>query len=403
MLRRRVAALLPALALASPAAARVSDDVVRIGVLNDQSGIYADLGGQGSVVAARMAAEEFGGAVLGKPVDVIFGDHQNKADVGSVIARRWIDLEKVDCIVDVPSSATALGVLNVTREKNRMLLLSSPGLSDFTGRQCSPTSVHWTYDTYAMANGTARALVRQGGDTWFFLTADNAGSHAQERDATEFVRKAGGKVLGSARHPIATSDFSSFLLQARGSKAKVIGLANAGNDTVNAIKQAKEFGVTQGGQKLAALLMFITDVHAIGLADAQELVFTDSFYWDANDQTRAWSKRFMQRHGGRAPTSAQAGVYGAVLHYLKAIKEAGTDESVAVAQKMKELPVNDFWSDNFTIRRDGRLVRDMYLFEVKKPSESSGPWDYCKVLARVPGDEAFRPASEGGCPLANQN
>ncbi len=403
MLRRRVAALLPALALASPAAARVSDDVVRIGVLNDQSGIYADLGGQGSVVAARMAAEEFGGAVLGKPVDVIVGDHQNKADVGSVIARRWIDLEKVDCIVDVPSSATALSVLNVTREKNRMLLLSSPGLSDFTGRHCSPTSVHWTYDTYAMANGTARALVRQGGDTWFFLTADNAGSHAQERDAAEFVRRAGGKVLGSARHPIATSDFSSFLLQARGSKAKVIGLANAGNDTVNAIKQAKEFGVTQGGQKLAALLMFITDVHAIGLADAQGLVFTDSFYWDANDQTRAWSKRFMQRHGGRAPTSAQAGVYGAVLHYLKAIKEAGTDEPIAVAQKMKELPVNDFWSDNFTIRRDGRLVRDMYLFEVKKPFESNGPWDYCKVLARVPGDEAFRPVSEGGCPLVNQN
>jgi branched-chain amino acid transport system substrate-binding protein len=254
-----------------------------------------------------------------------------------------------------------------------------------------------------MANGTARALVRQGGDTWFFLTADNSGSHAQERDAAEFVRKAGGKVLGSARHPIATSDFSSFLLQARGSKAKVIGLANAGNDTVNAIKQAKEFGVTQGGQKLAALLMFITDVHAIGLADAQGLVFTDSFYWDANDQTRAWSKRFMQRHGGRAPTSAQAGVYGAVLHYLKAVKEAGTDEPIAVAQKMKELPVNDFWSDNFTIRRDGRLVRDMYLFEVKKPSESNGPWDYCKVLARVPGDEAFRPVSEGGCPLVNQN
>jgi branched-chain amino acid transport system substrate-binding protein len=284
MFTRRAAALLPALAFTSPAAARVSDDVVRIGVLNDQSGIYADIGGQGSVVAARMAVEEFGGAVLGKPIDVIFGDHQNRPDVGSVIARRWIGLEKVDAIVDVPSSATALGVLNVTREKNRMLLLSGPGLSDFTGKQCSPTSVHWTYDTYAMANGTARALVQQGGDTWFFVTADNAGSHSQERDATEFVKRAGGRVLGSVRHPIATSDFSSFLLQARGSRAKVIGLANAGNDTVNAIKQAKEFGITQGGQKLAALLMFISDIHAIGLADAQGLVFTDAFYWDANDK-----------------------------------------------------------------------------------------------------------------------
>jgi branched-chain amino acid transport system substrate-binding protein len=403
MFTRRAAALLPALAFTSPAAARVSDDVVRIGVLNDQSGIYADIGGQGSVVAARMAVEEFGGAVLGKPIDVIFGDHQNRPDVGSVIARRWIDLEKVDAIVDVPSSATALGVLNVTREKNRMLLLSGPGLSDFTGKQCSPTSVHWTYDTYAMANGTARALVQQGGDTWFFVTADNAGSHSQERDATEFVKRAGGRVLGSVRHPIATSDFSSFLLQARGSRAKVIGLANAGNDTVNAIKQAKEFGITQGGQKLAALLMFISDIHAIGLADAQGLVFTDAFYWDANDKTRGWSKRFMERHGGRAPTSAQAGVYGAVLHYLKAIRDAGTDEPAAVARRMKELPVNDFWSENFRIRQDGRLVRDMYLFEAKKPSESKGPWDYYKVLARVPGDEAYRPMSEGGCPLANQN
>ncbi len=403
MFTRRAAALLPALALTSPAAAQVSDDVVRVGVLNDQSGIYADIGGQGSVVAARMAVEEFGGTVIGKPVDVISGDHQNRPDIGSVIARRWIDLEKVDAIVDVPSSATALGVLSVTREKNRMLLLSGPGLSDFTGRQCSPTSVHWTYDTYAMANGTARALVQQGGDTWFFITGDNAGSHSQERDATEFVKRAGGRVLGSVRHPLGTSDFSSFLLQARGSRAKVIGLANAGNDTVNAIKQAKEFGITQGGQKLAALLMFISDIHAIGLADAQGLVFTDSFYWDSNAGTRAWSKRFMERHGGRAPTSAQAGVYGAVLHYLKAIKDAGTDEPSLVAKRMKELPVNDFWSDDFKIRQDGRLVRDMYLFEAKKPSDSKGPWDYYKVLARVPGDEAYRPMSEGGCPLVNQN
>lgn len=403
MLKRVALTLLSGLALTLPAAAQISDEIVKIGVLNDQSGVFADLGGPGSVIGARMAIEDFGGTVLGKPVEIITGDHQNKPDVGSAIARRWIDIEKVDAIVDVPSSATALGVLGVTREKSKMLLLSSPGLSDFTGKQCSPTTIHWTYDTYSNANGTARALVKQGGDSWFFLTADNAGSHAQERDAAEFVKRAGGQILGAARHPLGTHDFSSFLLQAQSSKAKVIGLANAGQDTINSVKQAKEFGITQAGQKLAGLLMFITDIHAIGLAEGQGLVFTDSFYWDLDDKTRAWSKKFMERHGGRAPTSAQAGVYGSVLHYLKAIKEAGTDEAVAVAKKMKELPVNDFWSDNYKIRQDGRLVRDMYLFEVKKPSESKGPWDYYKLLARIPGEEAFRPMSEGGCPLVSQN
>jgi branched-chain amino acid transport system substrate-binding protein len=396
------ATLLSALALTLPAAAQISDDVVKIGILNDQSGVFADLGGQGSVIAARIAVEEFGGTVLGKPIEVIFGDHQNKPDIGSGIARRWIDTEKVDAIADVPSSATAIAVQNVTRDKNKMLFISSAGLSDFTGKRCSPTTVHWTYDTYSNANGTARALVKQGGDTWFFLTADNAGSHSQEQDAAEFVRKAGGKVLGAARHPLGTHDFSSFLLQAQSSKAKVVGLANAGGDTITAVKQAKEFGITQN-QKLAGLLMFITDIHGIGLADAQGLVFTDSFYWDMDDKTRAWSKKFMERHGGRAPTSAQAGVYGAVLHYLKAIKEAGTDDATAVSKKMKELPVNDFWSAGFKIRQDGRLVRDMYLFEVKKPSESKGPWDYYKVLAKIPGDEAYRPMAEGGCPLVTQN
>ncbi|MCB4806168.1 ABC transporter substrate-binding protein [Methylobacterium brachiatum] len=391
------------LALTVPTAAQVSGGVVRIGVLNDQSGIFADLGGQGSVIAARMAVEEAGGTVLGKPVEIIVGDHQNKPDTGSAIARGWIDTQGVDAIFDVPASATAIAVQDVTRDKNKMLFLSGPGSSDFTGKRCSPTTVHWTYDSYADANGTARALVKQGGDTWFFLTADNAGSHAQEQDATGFVKRAGGTVVGAVRHPFATHDFSSFLLRAQSSGAKVIGLANAGTDTITSVKQAREFGITSGGQKLASLLMFITDIHAIGLEDAQGLVFTDSFYWDMDDQTRAWSRRFMERHGGRAPTSVQAGVYGAVRHYLKAVAAAGTDETTAVARKVKELPVEDFWSAGFKIRQDGRLVRDMYLFQAKAPSESKAAWDYYKVLAKIPGDEAFRPVSEGSCPLVNQN
>ena len=393
------AALATGAALAGPAAAQVSDGVVKIGVLNDRSGLYADLGGEGSAIAARMAVEDFGGTVLGKPVTVITADHQNKPDVGSAIARQWIDVDKVDAIADVPSSATALGVLSVTREKNRMLLLSGPALSEFTGKQCAPTTIHWTYDSYSMANGTVRALVQQGGDSWFFLTGDNAGSHSQERDAIGFVEKAGGKVAGVVRHPLNTLDFSSFLLQAQASRAKVIGLANAGGDTVNSIKQAAEFGIVQSGQRLAGLLMFITDIHAIGLKDAQGLVVTESFYWNMDDKTRAWSRRFMAQHGGRAPTAAQAGVYGAVLHYLKAVDKAGTDESLAVSKAMKELPVNDMFSENVTIRQDGRVVRDMHLLEVKSPAESKEPWDYYKVLARIPGDEAYRPMAEGGCPL----
>ena len=403
MVGKLVGTLLFSLVLVVPAAAQVSGNIVKIGVLNDQSGIFADLGGQGSVIAARMAVEDAGGTVLGKPIEIVIGDHQNKPDVGSAIARGWIDTQGVDAIFDVPASATAIAVQDVTRDKNKMLFLSGPGSSDFTGKRCSPTTVHWTYDSYAMANGTARALVKQGGDTWFFLTADNAGSHAQEKDATEFVKKAGGTVQGAVRHPFATQDFSSFLLRAQSSGAKVIGLANAGSDTITSVKQANEFGITQGGQRLASLLMFITDVHAIGLRDGQGLVFTDSFYWDMNDKTRAWAKRFMERHDGRAPTSVQAGVYGAVRHYLKAVAAAGTDESTAVARKVKELPVDDFWSDEFKIRPDGRLVRDMYLFQVKTPSESKAPWDYYKVLARIPGDEAYRPMSEGGCPLVSQN
>lgn len=388
--------------LAAPALAQVSDGLVRIGILNDQSGPFADLGGRGSVIAAQLAVEDFGGSVLGKPVEVIVGDHQNKPDIASAIARRWIDTEKVDALVDLPVAATAFAVQNITKEKNRMLLLSSAGSADFTGKACTATTIQWTFDTYAMANGTARALVQQGGTTWFFLTGDSAGHHSQEKDATDFVKKAGGTVVGSARHPMGTHDFSSFVLQAQSSGAKIIGLANAGNDAVNALKQGVEFGLTQGGkQRFAALLMFISEIHAIGLQGAQGLLLTDAFYWDMDDKTRAWSKRFMERSGGRAPTSVQAGVYGAVLHYLKAIKQAGTDESLSVANTMKEMPVNDFWSDNYRIRKDGRLVRDMYLFEVKRPEESKYPWDYYKMVARVPGDQAFRPMSEGGCPLVN--
>lgn len=396
------AALAAGIALAGPAAAQISDDVVKVGVLNDRSGLYADLGGEGSVIAARMAVEDFGGTVLGKPIVITSADHQNKPDVGSTIARRWIDLEQVDAIADVPSSATALGVLSVTRQTNRMLLLSGPALSEFTGKQCAPTTIHWTYDSYSMANGTVRALIKQGGESWFFLTGDNAGSHSQERDAMAFVEKAGGKVMGAIRHPLNTLDFSSYLLQAQGSGAKIIGLANAGGDTVNSIKQAAEFGITQSGQRLAGLLMFISDVHAVGLKDAQGLVVTEAFYWDLNEKTRAWSRRFMEKHGGRAPTAAQAGVYGAVLHYLKAVDKSGTDDSLTVSKAMKELPVNDMFSDNFKVREDGRVVRDMYLLEVKSPEESKEPWDYYKVLARTPGDEAYRPMSEGGCPLVKQ-
>ncbi|WP_372399550.1 ABC transporter substrate-binding protein [Azospirillum sp. HJ39] len=394
-----IAAVASGIALGGPAAAQISDETVKIGVLNDRSGLYADLGGEGSVVAARMAVEEFGGKVAGKPVVIVSADHQNKPDIGSAIAREWIDRDGVDAIVDVPHSATALGVLSVTREKNRMLMLSGPALTEFTGKQCAPTTIHWTYDSYSMANVTARASVKRGGDTWFFLTGDNAGSHSQERDGIAFVEKAGGKVVGTVRHPLNTLDFSSFLLQAQASKAKVIGLANAGGDTVNAIKQAAEFGIVQGGQRLAGLLIFITDVHSIGLKDAQGLMFTESFYWDMDEKTRAWSRKFMEKFGGRAPTAAQAGVYSAVRHYLKAVEKAGTDDSPTVSKTMKELPVNDMFSNDFKIRADGRVVRDMYLFEVKSPADSRTPWDYYKVLARVPGEEAYRPMAEGGCPL----
>jgi len=397
-----VAAIGLGLALAPHGArAQVSGNVVRIGVLNDQSGLYADTGGQGSVRAAKMAVGDFGGKVLGQPIEVIFADDQNQPDVGAAIARRWIDAEGVDTIVDVTPSSVALAVQAITKEKNRVLLMSSPASSDLTGKYCSPVGIHWTYDTYALAHGTGGALVKQGGDTWFFITADYAFGHALERDTSEAVIAAGGKVLGSVNAPFPSSDFSSFLLQAQASKAKVIGLANAGGDTINAIKQAAEFGIVAGGQRLAGLLVFITDVHSLGLQTAQGLVITTPYYWDMNDETRAFAKRFMSfpESKGVPPTFLQAGVYTEVMHYLRAIQAAGTDEATAVVAKMREIPINDFMVKNGSIRIDGRVMRDMYLAQVKSPGESKYPFDYYKILATIPREQAFRPLKDGGCYL----
>jgi branched-chain amino acid transport system substrate-binding protein len=390
-----------ALALvAGPAAAAMTDNKIKIGVLNDQSSLYADLSGQGSVLAARMAIEDFGGSVDGVPVEVVFADHQNKPDVGSNIARQWYDVDQVDMIVDVPNSAVALAINELTREKNKVFLDSGAATSALTGDKCSPNTVHWTYDTWALANGTGKAVVQTGGDSWFFLTADYAFGHALEKDTTAVVEKNGGKVLGSVRHPLNTSDFSSFLLQAQSSGAKVIGLANAGGDTTNSIKQAAEFGITQSGQQLAALLLFLTDVHALGLPVAQGLTFTEAFYWDMNDQARAFAKKFAEANHGVHPTMVHAGVYAATLHYLKALKALGSDgDGAAVVAKMKELPTDDILFGKGAIRQDGRKIHDMYLFQVKKPEESKGPWDYYDLRATIPAAEAFRPLDQGNCPL----
>jgi branched-chain amino acid transport system substrate-binding protein len=381
---------------ATAAQAQISDDVVKIGVLNDQSGLYADIGGQGAVTAARMAVEDFGGKVLGKNIEVIFGDHQNKPDVGSNIARQWIDTDKVDTIVDVPTSSVALAVQGVTKEKKRIFLMSGPASSDLTGKSCSPYGIAWTYDTYMLANGTGTALTKAGGNSWFFLTSDYAFGHALERDTGDAVKAAGGTVVGAVRHPLNNADFSSFLLQAQASKAKVIGLANAGGDTINSIKQASEFGIVAGGQKLAGLLVFITDINSLGLKVTNGLVITESFYWDLNDDTRAWSKKFFAKVG-KMPTMTQAGVYGEVMHYLKAIQAAGTDDADKVIAKMKEMPINDFMTKNGSIRQDGRVLRDAYLFEVKKPDESKYPWDYYKLVATIPAAQAARALKDGGC------
>jgi branched-chain amino acid transport system substrate-binding protein len=388
---------------AGGAHAQVSNDGVKIGVLNDQSGLYADIAGQGSVIAAQMAIEDFGGSVLGKKIEIVSADHQNKADIGSSIANRWIDTEGVDAIVDVPGSGVALAIQEITRNKKRIFLAVGPASSDLTGKACSPTGFAWMYDTYMLANGTGAALAKEGGDTWFFVTADYAFGHALERDTTAAVTAAGGKVLGSVKAPLNNSDFSSFLLQAQSSGAKIIGLANAGGDTINSIKQGHEFGIgTNGDQRLAGLLVFLTDVHSLGLPTAKGLVLTASFYWDMNDETRAWSKRFMDRYGGRAPTMIQAGVYSAVKHYLESIKAAGTDDGEKVAAKIRELKVNDFTAKDAEVRADGRVVRDAYLFQVKTPEESKYAWDYYKLIAKIPAEKVTRPLAESECPLVKK-
>src|ERR1700741_4433490 len=394
-----VALAMTATAGATGAHAQVSDGVIKLGVLTDMSSLYADLSGPGSVAAARMAVEDFGAAKKGMKVEIISADHQNKPDVGSAIARQWYDVDKVDVIVDTPNPGVALAVNQITKDKKKAFINSGAASSDLTGKACSPNTVHWTYDTWMLANGTGSAIVKTGGDSWFFITADYAFGHALERDTEAVVLKNGGKVLGKVRAPLNTQDFSSFLLQAQASKAKIIGLANAGGDTTNSIKQAAEFGIVKGGQNLAGLLVFIPDVHALGLQTAQGLIMTEAFYWDQNDASRAFAKRFAPLYKGNMPTMVQAGVYAAVTHYLKAVEALKDDsDGKAVVAKMKEMPTDDKLFGKGTVRADGRKIHPMYLFEVKKPAESKAPWDYYKLRATIPADEAFRPLADGGCP-----
>ncbi|HEY2533035.1 MAG TPA: ABC transporter substrate-binding protein [Xanthobacteraceae bacterium] len=380
-----------------PARAQISDDVVKIGVLTDLSGPAATATGSGSVTAAQMAVSDFGGKVLDKPITVIWADHQIKPDVGASIARQWYDRDRVDLIVDVPVSAVGLAVQNVANERKKLFITHSTGTADFHGKFCSPYTMQWVFDTHALAAGTAQEVVRRGGDTWFFLTADYAFGHSLEHDATQVITQNGGKVLGAVRHPFATPDLSSFILQAQASKAKIIGLASGPPDNINAIKLGGEFGIFQGGQQMAGLLVLITDVNALGLKAAQGLVLTTSFYWDMDDRTRQWSKRFFAKTG-RMPTMWQAGVYSSIIHYLNAIKAAGTDAPLKVAAKMREMPVEDFFARNGHLRADGLMVHDLILVQVKKPEESKYPWDYYKILAHIPGEQAFGPP-DPACPL----
>ncbi|WP_374465885.1 ABC transporter substrate-binding protein [Ferrovibrio sp.] len=389
---------------AGAANAQMSDGVIKIGVMNDQSGLYADVSGPGGTWAAKKAVEDYGAAAKDLKVEVVFADHQNKPDVGSNIARQWYDVDKVDVIVDVPTSSVALAINQITKEKNKVFLGSGPATADLTGPACSPNTVHWTYDTWALANGTGKAIVQTGGKSWFFLTADYAFGHALERDTKAVVESNGGKVLGAVRTPFPGTDFSSFLLQAQASKAQIIGLANAGGDTINSIKQASEFGIVEGGQKLAGMLMFITDVHALGLKTAQGLNFTTAWYWDANDNNRAFAKDFAAANGGKYPTMVQAGIYSSVIHYLKAVEALKSDaDGAKVVAKMKELPSEDKLFGKGTVREDGRHMHDMYLVEVKKPGESKKPWDYLTVKKTIPANEAFRPLNEGNCPLVKKS
>jgi len=397
---KRSLSLAAALALlAGGAHAQISDSVIKIGVLSDMSSLYSDLDGVGSVTAAQMAVEDFGAAKKGMKVEIISADHQNKPDVASNVARQWFDVDKVDMITGTTNSGVALAVSQVTKDKARAFIVSGAASSDLTGKACSPNTIHWTYDTWMLANGTGNAIVKTGGDSWFFITADYAFGHALERDTEAVVLKSGGKVLGKVRAPLNTQDFSSFLLQAQASKAKIVGLANAGGDTRNSIKQAAEFGIVKGGQNMAGLLVFLTDVHALGLPAAQGLIFTETFYWDMNDQTRAFTKRFSARNKGIYPTMIHAGVYAGVLHYLKAVDALKGDDGTKVIAKMKETPTDDPLFGKGRVRADGRKIHPAYLFEVKKPSESKGPWDYYKLRATIPADQAFRPEKEGDCPL----
>jgi branched-chain amino acid transport system substrate-binding protein len=397
-----VLAFMPNVACSQPAdGAKISDGVVKIGVLTDMSSVYSEGTGSGSLMAARMAAADFGGSISGKPIEVISGDHQNKPDIGSTIARTWYDLNKVDAIVDVPTSSVALAVQQITREKNRVLLMSGAGSSDLTGPACSPNGIQWTYDTYALSNVAGKALLMRGDDTWFFITADYAFGHALERDASNVVRSRGGKVLGAVHAPLNTQDFSSFLVQALASRAKVVALANAGGDTQNAVKQSHEFGLQSQGQKLLGMQMNVNDPHSLGLEATQGMLATEGFYWDMDDGTRAFSKRYYEKMN-RMPNMIQAGVYSAVTHYLKAVEAAGTDEARTVIDRMKAIPIKDFFAKNGRIREDGRMVHDMYLMQVKEPRQSKGEWDIYTVLATVSADDAYRPIGEGGCPLVKR-
>ena len=400
--RRRLLAGVAGMALAMSSLSARADDAtpLRIGVLSDMSSLYADIGGPGSLAAAKMAVEDFLAAPhkTKRPIEVLSGDHTNKADLGANIAREWIDRQNVDAIIDVPNSAVALAVRNVVQQANKVILVSGSSSSDLTGKACSPNLVHWTYDTYALSSGTARAVVAEGGKTWFTLTADYAFGHAMEQEVKTVVQKLGGTVVGGVRTPINSQDFSSFLLQGQASKAQVIALINAGGDTINSIKQSVEFGIPQGGQRVVATVLYLSDVHSLGLKVAQGLQFTESFYWDMDDGTRAFTKRFAPRNNGRYPTAIQAGVYAETLHYLKAVDELGaSSDGKAVVEEMKKLPTDDPLFGKGTIRADGRKLHNMYLFEVKKPDESKYPWDYYKLIKTVPPSEAWRPLEEGGC------
>jgi branched-chain amino acid transport system substrate-binding protein len=378
-------------------AGKISGDAVKIGVLTDMSGVYSDLGGQGSVTAAQMAVADFGGKILGKPIELVYADHQNKADVGANKVREWYDTQGVDMVTDVLNSAVALAVAKVSAEKKRIMINAGAASTRLTNEDCTPYTVHYVYDTYALANGPAKPIVKSGGDTWFFLTADYAFGHSLEKDTGDAVKAAGGKVVGSVRHPLNASDFSSFLLQAQASKAKIIGLANAGGDTINSIKAANEFGITKN-QTLVGLLTTIVDIHALGLPTTQGMMFTEGYYWDLNDDTRKWSRRYFDKMK-KMPSMLQAGVYSAVTTYLKAVQAAGTDDADAVMKKLKELPINDFFAKGGKIREDGRMVHDMYLVQVKKPAESKYPWDYYHIKAVIPGNDAFQPLALSRCPL----